>query len=111
MESTIYGIAVVAVLVAWHLHNRRHPGWRASADGRLNIYCGYALVAIAVYWLDAAPTMTGWEWAVGNLLALAAMLAFVTGFGTLNRVVAEHAWASQAVESTQPATGSVPRQH
>ena len=110
MQSTITAIAVAAALSAWHLHNRRHAGWRASADGRLNIFCGYALVAIAVYWLDAAPTLVGWEWALGNLWALAAMLAFVTGFGALNRVVVEHAWASQAVESMEPTTGSVPRQ-
>lgn len=106
MESTIAAIALVVALSAWHVHNRRHPGWRASADGRFNILCGYALVVFAVYWLVSAPTATDWEWALGNLWALGAMLAFVTGFGSLNRVTAEHAEAAQVFESLEPATQS-----
>lgn len=104
MESTITALAVITVLAAWHWRNRRHAGWLASADGRLNIYCGYALVAIAAYWLQAAPTATDWEWVVGNLWALAAMLAFVTGFDTLNRVTAEHATTAQLMESLEGST-------
>ncbi|BBX17956.1 hypothetical protein CRI77_22105 [Mycolicibacterium duvalii] len=104
MDSTITAVAVVIVLAVWHAHNRRHPGWRASSDGRFNIYCGYALVAIATYWLHTAPTATGWEWAVGNLWALGAMLAFVTGFGALNRVTAEHALSAQLLESLEGST-------
>lgn len=104
MESTITAIALVVALSVWHLRNRRHPGWRASADGRFTIFCGYALVVFAVYWLASAPTATTWEWALGNLWALAAMLAFVTGFGALNRVTAEHAEYAQLLESLEPAT-------
>ncbi len=109
MSSTLTALAVLAALSIWHLHNRRHPGWRASSDGRFNIFCGYALVAIAAYWLTSAPTATAWEWVLGNLWALAAMLAFVTGFGALNKVTADHAWMAQLVESIEPATGSLPR--
>lgn len=106
MESTIAAIALVVALSAWHARNRRHPGWRASAHGRFNIVCGYALGTFAVYWLVSAPTATGWEWALGNLWALAAMLAFVTGFGALNQVTADHAEHSQLFESLEPATQS-----
>lgn len=102
MESTIAAIALVVALSAWHLRNRRHPGWRASAEGRFNIFCGYALVVFAVYWMVSAPTATDWEWALGNLWALAAMLAFVTGFGALNKVTADHAGHSQLLESLEP---------
>jgi len=102
MTSTISAIAVVAVLSAWHLHNRKHAGWRASADGRFYLFCGYALIAIAAYWLVTAPTATAWEWAFGNIWALAAMVAFVFGFGHLNHVTAEHAWAAQQVEEIEP---------
>ena len=44
MSSTITAIAVIGVLAIWHVRNLRHPGWRASSDGRFNIYCGYFLV-------------------------------------------------------------------
>ncbi|MGE0220261.1 hypothetical protein [Mycolicibacterium sp.] len=110
MESTIIAIVAVLVLSVWHLHNRRHASWRVSADGRFSIYCGYALVIFAVYWMVSAPTLVAWEWALGNVWALAAMLAFVNGFGTLNRVTAEHAWMAQFMESIEPSTGAVPRQ-
>ncbi|KMO71175.1 MAG: hypothetical protein HZB45_21455 [Mycolicibacterium rufum] len=106
MESTVSALAVLAVLTAWHLRNRRHPGWLASPDGRFYIFCGYALVAIAAYWLQEAPTATAWEWAFGNLWALAGMVALVLGFGHLNRVTAEHALASQAVETLAPSDAS-----
>lgn len=98
MDTTITALAVLFVLALWHLHNRRHAGWLASPDGRFFVFSGYALVAIAAYWLESAPTATTWEWALGNLWGLAAMIAFVMGFGHLNRVTADHAWAAQQVE-------------
>ena len=58
MSATITAIAVIGVLAAWHVRNARHPGWRASSEGRFNIYCGYFLVIIAAYWLVSAPTAT-----------------------------------------------------
>lgn len=108
MESTITAVAIVLALSAWHLHNRRHAGWRASEQGRFLVLCGYSLVAIAAYWLVTAPTATTWEWALGNLWALAAMLAFVSGFELLNRTTSEHAERAQALESVEPAKGAVP---
>ncbi|MGE2836527.1 hypothetical protein [Mycobacterium sp. SMC-4] len=107
MESTFTAIAVVSVLAVWHVFNRRHAGWRASSEGRFFIYCGYALVAMAVYWLQTAPTATTWEWMVGNLWALGAMMAFVSGFGALNRVTVEHAVAAQAMESLEGSSTSL----
>ena len=110
MGSTITAVVIVVALSAWHLRNRRRPGWRASSDGRFNIFCGYALVAIAVYWLGVAPTATAWEWALGNMWALAAMIAFVSGFDALNRVTARHAERAQLLETVEPATGAIPLQ-
>ncbi|AFM16133.1 hypothetical protein Mycch_1331 [Mycolicibacterium chubuense NBB4] len=110
MESTISALAVIGVLSAWHLLNRRHPGWRASPEGRFFVLAGYPLVVIAVYWMASARTGTAWEWALGNAWALAAMLSFVYGFEALNRVTAEHAWRSQIAETIEPSTGSIPRQ-
>ncbi|GJF11945.1 hypothetical protein NGTWS0302_19730 [Mycolicibacterium cyprinidarum] len=109
MESTVTAVAVVIALAAWHRHNRRHPGWLASVDGRFDILCGYALALVAVYWLVSAPSTTGWEWALGGAWGLAAMMAFVCGFGVLNGVTAQHARLSQAMESIDPLAGAVPR--
>ena len=95
MSSTITAIAVIGVLAAWHVRNARHPGWRASSEGRFNIYCGYFLVI--------APTATAWEWALGNAWALAAMVAFVSGFAQLNRATARHAEFAQLLETLEPA--------
>ena len=106
MESTITACVVGVTLLVWHLRNRRHPGWRASSDGRFNIYCGYSLVAIAVYWLVTAPT--AWEWAVGNVWALGAMVAFVSGFDLLNRATAQHAERAQVFETVNDSTGALP---
>lgn len=106
MESTVSALAVLGALSTWHLRNRRHPGWLASTDGRFFVLCGYALLAIAAYWLQSAPTATTWEWAFGNLWALAAMVAFVLGFGHLNRVTAEHASAAQQVETLEKSDAS-----
>ena len=102
MSSTITAIAVIGILAAWHVRNARHPGWRASSEGRFNIYCGYFLVIIAAYWLVSAPTATAWEWALGNAWALAAMVAFVSGFAQLNRATARHAEFAQALETLEP---------
>ncbi|TRW80500.1 hypothetical protein FK535_19360 [Mycolicibacterium sp. 018/SC-01/001] len=101
MDTTITAVAVLVALTLWHLRNRRHPGWLASPQGRFFLFDGYALVAIAAYWLETAPTTSTWEWAFGNLWALAAMVAFVLGFGHLNRVTAEHAVASQQLEALE----------
>ena len=102
MSSTITAIAVIGVLAAWHVRNARHPGWRASSDARFNVYCGYFLVIIAAYWLVSAPTATAWEWALGNAWALAAMIAFVSGFTQLNRATARHAEFAQLLETLDP---------
>ncbi|WP_099020375.1 hypothetical protein [Mycolicibacterium palauense] len=85
MVSTITALAAVALLLAWHLHNRRHPAWTASADGRFYVTLGYPLVMVAIYWMVSAPTALAWEWALGNAWALVAMMSFVYGFGCLNR--------------------------
>ncbi|MBV5245404.1 hypothetical protein KUF57_17825 [Mycolicibacterium sp. PAM1] len=99
MVSSIAAVAIVVVLGIWHLHNRRNPGWLASPDGRFYVSSGYALVAIAGYWLVAAPTATTWEWAAGNAWALVAMVAFVRGFDLLRHVTVAHAEPSQLLES------------
>ena len=110
MESTITAVAIVIALGIWHMHNRRHPGWRASDEGRFYICIGYPLIVIACYWLVAAPTATAWEWALGNLWALAAMVAFLCGFDALNTATARHAQIAQQLETVDPAVGAVPRQ-
>lgn len=108
MESTITAVAIVAVLSVWHLRNRRHPGWLASSAGRCAIVSGYLLVTIAAYWLVAAPAATTWEWAFGNLWALAAMVAFVVGFDALNAATVRHAKRSQALETVDPSSATLP---
>ena len=107
MSSTIAAIAVVVLLSAWHLHNRRHAGWSVSADGRFYIGLSYPLVAIAAYWLVTAPAVTDWEWALGNGVALVAVLSCVAGFGALNRVTAEHARFAVQLETIEPAAGAI----
>lgn len=103
MSSTITAIAIVVLSGVWHLHNRRHAGWRASPDGRFYVCLGYPLVAIAVYCMTTAPTATTWEWAIGNAWALAAASSFVAGFGALNRVTAEHGEVAVKIETIEPA--------
>lgn len=107
MSSTIAAVAVVVLLSAWHLRNRRHAGWRASSQGRFYVSLGYPLVALAVYWLTASPTATTWEWAMGNAWALAAVVSFVVGFGALSRVTADHGVRSVELETIEPATGAI----
>lgn len=99
MVSTVAGIATVLILAAWHVRNRRHVGWKVSADGRYFVCLGYPMVAIAVYWLVDSPTATAWEWALGNLWALAAMVSFVYGFNALNNVPKQQQSVSQSIES------------
>jgi O-antigen/teichoic acid export membrane protein len=107
MESTVTAAAIVVGLSVWHLRNRRHPGWLASEVGRSSIFSGYLLVAIAAYWLEAAPTATAWEWALGNLWALAGMVAFVVGFAALNRATARHGELAQQFETVDPTVDAV----
>lgn len=101
MDSAIAAILTVAVLAGWHLRTRRHPCWSASADARFYIVAGYPTVAIAVFWLVEATTTTGWEWAIGNLWALAAMVSFVYGFNALHRAREQQHQTSQAIESIE----------
>jgi hypothetical protein len=107
MSSTITAIAIVVLCGVWHLHNRRHAGWRASPDGRFYVCLGYPLVAVAVYCMTAAPTTTTWEWAMGSAWALAAASSFVAGFGALNCVTAAHAPRAVEMETIEPATGAI----
>lgn len=102
MESTITAVAIVVGLCVWHLRNRRHPGWLASGDGRFFIQAGYPLVTIAAYWLVTAPTATAWQWALGDLWALAAMVAFVKGFDPLRHATEQHAERAQQFEAVDP---------
>lgn len=99
MISSVVAVVIVISLGLWHVHNRRHPGWLASPDGRFHVLSGYALAAVAAYWLAAAPTATTWEWALGNAWALVAMVSFVHGFALLRQVTVAHAQSAQAIES------------
>jgi hypothetical protein len=99
MGGSIVAVVAVVVLTAWHLRTRTHSSWSVSADGRFFIHMGYPMVAIAVYWLTDSPTATGWEWAVGNLWALAAMIFFVYGFNALNRATMYRRAGSRAIET------------
>lgn len=101
MESTITAALLIVLLTGWHLHNRRHPGWLASNDGRFYVLCGYPLVTVAAYWLVTAPAATTWEWAFGNAWALVAMVAFVLGFDALNRATVQHGERAQDFETVE----------
>jgi hypothetical protein len=104
MGVTFAAITTVMILSLWHLRTRRHPSWTVSADGRFNIFCGYLMVTLAVYWLTDSPTSTAWEWALGNLWACAAMISFVFGFNALNGASRRRRTAARAIESIpQPA--------
>jgi hypothetical protein len=105
MGGSIVAVVAVVVLTAWHLRTRRHPSWSVSADGRFFIYMGYPMVAIAAYWLTASPTATAWEWALGNLWALAAMISFVYGFNALNRATVHRRAGSRAIETIPHGAG------
>jgi hypothetical protein len=99
MGSTLAAAVTVALLTGWHLRNRRLPGWTASSTGRCYLISGYAMLAIAVYWLTASPTWTHWEWALGNAWTLAAMVSFVCGFDAFGAAVQQHNTASKSLES------------
>lgn len=105
MGSTVAAILTVATLTVWHLRTRRHPCWSTSPSGRFYITAGYPAVAIAVFWLvDASirattTTTVGWEWAIGNLWALVAMVSFVYGFNALHCACEKQRQAAQAIES------------
>ena len=99
MSVTFAAIATIVALSAWHLRTRSHPSWTVSSDGRFYIMCGYPMMAMAVYWLTASPAPTDWEWAVGNLWGLAAMISFVYGFNTLNGASRRRRAAARALES------------
>jgi ABC-type Fe3+ transport system permease subunit len=102
MESHIAGIITVVALCAWHLRTRRHPGWSVSADARFYITAAYPSVAIAVFWLVESTTTTSWEWVIGNVWALVAMISFVYGFDALNAASAQRRSVSRALESIDP---------
>jgi uncharacterized membrane protein len=101
MGSTIAVIITVVALCGWHPRTRRHPAWRVSADARFYITAGYPLVMIAVYWLmqSTSATAMGWEWALGNLWALVAVISFVYGFNSLHIASEQQQSTSRAIES------------
>jgi uncharacterized membrane protein len=99
MDGSIVAIVTVVMLTAWHLQTRRNPSWSVSADGRFYIYLGYPMVAIAAYWLTTSPTDTAWEWALGDLWALVAMIFFVYGFNALHRATMHRRAGSRALET------------
>lgn len=103
MSSTIAAILTVATLAVCHLRTRRHLYWAACRDARFYITIGYPAVAIAVFWLAQATTTMGWEWAIGNLWALGAMVSFVYGFNALHCASQQQQHTSQAIESIPPA--------
>jgi hypothetical protein len=103
-------VAIILGLSVWHARNRRRPGWLASDEGRFAIYSGYALLTVALYWLVTAPTATAWEWALGNLWALAAMVAFVKGFESLRHAATRHAELAQQLETVAPSVDALPFQ-
>ena len=96
MTSTIAAIVTVQSVAA--PAHALHPGWSHTADGRFFIGVGYPMVAIAVYWLTASTTTSSWEWLLGDLWALAAMVSFVYGFTALNEVPKKQQSVSQAIE-------------
>ena len=73
-----------------------------SADARFYITAAYPLVAIAVFWLVQSTTTTSWEWVIGNVWALVAMISFVYGFNALNAASAQQFSMSRALESIDP---------
>lgn len=99
MHGPVAAVGILVGLGLWHLHNRRHPGWQMSADGRFFVLSGYPTLMIAMYWLTQAPGQTAWEWAVGNVWTIVSMVSFVYGFNALNAVPAHQQAASQAIES------------
>jgi hypothetical protein len=99
MTEPVTAVAIVVALGLWHLHNRRHPGWPLSADGRFFIVTGYPALMIAVCWLTTAPSGTAWEWALGNLWTIVSMASFVYGFNALNAVPRRQQSVSRVIET------------
>ncbi len=99
MGSAFTAILTVAILAAWHLRNRRRPGWSTSTTARFFITTGYPAVAIAVFWLSQTTDTHGYEWAFGNLWALTAMVMFVLGFNALRDAREQQKRASARLET------------
>jgi peptidoglycan/LPS O-acetylase OafA/YrhL len=99
MSSTTVAVLLLVALGLWHLHNRRRPAWAVSASARGYFDSAYLLVVIAVYWLIEASTTTGWEWAVGNSLLLAAVVSAVLGHNALQAATRRQAMRSHLLES------------
>lgn len=102
MSGPVTAVATLVLLGLWHLRNRRHPGWRVSADGRFFVLSGYPTLMIAVYWLTTAPSDTAWEWALGNAWTIVSMVLFVYGFNALNTVPHRQQSVSRPIESISP---------
>ncbi|WP_197374167.1 hypothetical protein [Mycolicibacterium baixiangningiae] len=99
MHGPVTGVVTMVALGLWHLHNRRHPGWQVSSDGRFFVLSGYPTLVIAMYWLTGAPSNTAWEWALGNAWTVVSMVSFVYGFNALNAVPRHQQSVSRAIES------------
>jgi hypothetical protein len=99
MSSTTVAMLVLAALGLWHLHHRRSPAWAVSPSARGYLHSAYLLTVIAAYWLTEASTATGWEWAVGNCLLLAAVTSAALGHHALEAATHRQALRSQALES------------
>ena len=100
METSLAAVITLVALGAWHLRTRRRPSWFTCPDGRFYVTLGYPAVVIAVYWLTNSPTIGGFEWTLGNLWALGAMIAFVTGFNALNAESERQALSHLDTETT-----------
>lgn len=100
MTEPATAVVALVLLWLWHLHNRCHPGWPVSADGRFYVLSGYPTLIIAGYWLTTAPSNTASEWALGNAWAIVAMVSFVYGFNALNAVEGRQQSVSEAIESS-----------
>ncbi|KUI23825.1 hypothetical protein AU196_02145 [Mycobacterium sp. IS-1742] len=103
MTGPVTAVATMVALALWHLHNRRHPGWRVSPDGRFFVLSGYPALIIALYWLTTAPSNTAWEWALGNAWTVVSMGCFVYGFNALDAVPRSQQSVSAAIETLSPA--------
>lgn len=99
MVTTVTAIAVAAGLLAVHRHIRRHPAWAVSARARFCVSIGYPMVAIAAYFVVAAPAQTGWDWVFGLAWAVAAIASFTAGLTALGRVLRGQHNAAMSMET------------
>jgi hypothetical protein len=99
MATSLAAVVTLVALGTWHLRTRRRPSWFTCPDGRFYITLGYPAVIIAVYWLTNSPKIGGFEWVLGNLWALGAMIAFVCGFNALNAESERQALSHLDIES------------